>query len=255
MFINAMIDTGADRDVISNRLVSKLDIDVVQTVLRVVTVDHEIVTERPLASFSIESLDGEYSAVINEALVGNVLTGECDVLPSRRDLSGCPHLADIDFPEVEGNVEVILGAAHVPAWLQLDVHRGGNDDDLVGIKTVLGWTIAGRLGRSSPDTAAINAISTDNEVLRRSLDRIFYHDFAVVSEEELGDSREHIEAVEQLAKSIRFDEDVGKYFVGLPWRYPREEVTKICNRLRHRDTAMKRLKSMIPRMRRDPVRH
>ena len=60
-----MIDTGADRDVISERLTKRLNIDVNQTVLRVVTVDHEIVTERPLASFSVESLDGEYSALVN----------------------------------------------------------------------------------------------------------------------------------------------------------------------------------------------
>ena len=249
-----MVDTGADRDVISECLTKRLDIDVVKTVLRVVTVDHEIITERPLASFSVESMDGEYSALVNEALVGNILTGENEVPPSRRDLSSCPHLSDIDFDEVEGNVEVILGAAHIAAWLPLETRRGGENESLVGVKTCLGWTIAGRLGRSNPDNVAINAISTDNDILRRSLDRIFYHDFSVVSEEELGESRDHIEAVEQLAKSIRFDEEVGKYFVGLPWKYPREEVTKICNRLRHRDTAMKRLKSMIPRFRRDPDR-
>ena len=160
-----MIDTGADRDVISERLTKRLDIDVNQTVLRVVTVDHEIVTERPLASFSVESLDGEYSVLVNEALVGNILTSENEVPPSRRDLTGCPHLSDITFPDVEGSVEVILGAAHIAAWLPLDFRRGGNDNDLVGIQTCLGWTIAGRLGRSSPDSVAINAISTDNDIL------------------------------------------------------------------------------------------
>ena len=97
-----MVDTGADRDVISECLTKRLNIDIVKTVLRVVTVDNKICTERPLASFSIESLDGEYSALVNEALVGNILTGENEVPPSRRDLSGCPYLSDIDFPEVKG---------------------------------------------------------------------------------------------------------------------------------------------------------
>ena len=73
--INAMIDTGANQDVISERLTKGLDIHVHMTVLRVVTVDNEICTECPLASFSIESLDGEHSATINNALMGNVLTG------------------------------------------------------------------------------------------------------------------------------------------------------------------------------------
>ena len=243
-----MIDTGADRDIISEQLIKKLDIETNVTILRVVTVDNEMCSERRLASFSFESMDGEYCATVNDALVGRILTGENDVPAPRRDLSGCPHLNDITFADVEGNVEVILGAAHIAAWLPLDVRRGSSRDDIVGIKTRLGWTIAGRLGRSSPNDAAINAISTDNEILRKSLDRIFYHDFAVISEEELGESKSHLEAIEQLAKSIRFDEEVKKYFVGLPWKYPREEITKICNRLRTRDTAMTRLKSMIPRL-------
>ena len=197
-----MIDTGADRDVISDRLIKRLDIHVDQTILRVVTVDKEICTEHPLASFLLESLDGEYSVTINNALLGNVLTGEHEVPPSRHDLTSCPHLAYIVFPEVEVNVEVILGAAHIAAWLPLDVRHGGSGENLVGIRTYLGWTIAGRLGRSSPDNVAINTILTDNEQLRQSLDRIFYNDFSVVSEEELGESRDHIQAVVQLAKTI-----------------------------------------------------
>ena len=71
----------------------------------------------------MESLDGEYSVTVNDALVGNILTGEHEVPPSRRDLTSYSHLADITFPEVEGNVKVILGAAHIAAWLPLDFCR------------------------------------------------------------------------------------------------------------------------------------
>ena len=78
-----MIDTGADRDVISGNMITRLDIPTVITELRVVTVDHQLTAERPLASFIIESLNKEYRAEVNDALVGELLTGENDVPPSR----------------------------------------------------------------------------------------------------------------------------------------------------------------------------
>ena len=249
-----MIDTGADRDVISGNLITKLDIPTVITELHVVTVDKELTSERPLASFTIESLDKEYRAEVNDALVGDLLTGENDVPPSRRDLSSCRHLSGIVFDDISGGVEMIIGAAHISATAPTELRRGGVNDNVVGMKCTLGWTIAGVLGRSSPEDVALNAISADNDMLRQSLDRIFYHDFAIVSESELGESKEHREAIEQLAKTIRFDEEVGKYFVGLPWNRSREEITKLFNTLNTRRTAMKRLRGMVYRMVKDPAR-
>ena len=38
---------------------------------------------------TIESLDKEYRAAVNDALVGDLLTGENNVPPSRRNLSSC----------------------------------------------------------------------------------------------------------------------------------------------------------------------
>ena len=218
-----MIDTGADRDVISGNMIKRLDIPMVLTELRVVTVDKELTSDRPLASFTIESLDKEYQAEVNDALVGDLLTGENDKPPSQCDLSGCRHLSGIVFDDIPGGVEMIIGAAHISAMAPTELRRGGVNDNVIGMKCLLGWTIAGVLGRSSPEEVAVNAISADNEMLRQSLDRIFYHDFAIVSESELGESKEHREAIEQLAKTIRFDEKVGKYFVGLPWNRPRRD--------------------------------
>ena len=126
-----MIDTGADRDVISGNTITRLDIPTVITELRVVTVDKQIVSERPLASFTIESLDKEYRAEVNDALVGDLLTGENDVPPSRRDLSSCRHLSGIVFDNVPGGVEMIIGAAHITATAPSELRRGGMDDNVI----------------------------------------------------------------------------------------------------------------------------
>ena len=117
MLINCMADTGADRDVIGEQTIKRLNIGTKDADLKVVTVDNEIVSKRKLASFSIESLDGDYHAEVNDALVGNILTGENDVPPFRRDLSKCRHLSDVKFDEVDEAVEMIIGAAHFASWI------------------------------------------------------------------------------------------------------------------------------------------
>ena len=50
-----MADSGADRDVIGEQTIKRLNIGTTNADLRVVTVDNEIVSQRSLASFSIES--------------------------------------------------------------------------------------------------------------------------------------------------------------------------------------------------------
>ena len=100
-----MIDTGADRDIISEQLIKKLDIETNVTILRVVTVDNEMCSERRLASFSFESIDGEYCATVNDALVGRILTGENDVPAPRRDMSGAENHLNISVNV--GEVDIV----------------------------------------------------------------------------------------------------------------------------------------------------
>ena len=251
--VNGMIDSGADRDVINGNIVKELGIRTTTTELRVVTVDNSISGKRELASFTIESLDGSYATDIRDALVGRILTGENDIPPCRRDLSDYPHISDIQFPEVDAGIEIIVGAAHVGAWLPSVVRRA-DGQSVIAMKSTFGWTMAGKLGRGSPGDAAINAIAVDNEVLRQSLERIFYQDFEIVSEEEMGESKTNKDAIQQLAKSIRFCDAIGKYVVGLPWSRPREEITALFRSIDSRSMAMRRLRGMIPRFKRDPAR-
>ena len=69
-----MIDSGADRDVISEDVIKDLAIETTTTNMRVITVDSEIVSKRTMASFTIESIDESYCANVIEALVGRLLT-------------------------------------------------------------------------------------------------------------------------------------------------------------------------------------
>ena len=110
-----MIDSGADRDVISEWVTDFLDLETSWNDLRVVTVDNEIVSKRKLAKFSIESLEDDYNADVIDGLVGKILTGEGDIPPHRRNISTMHYLAGITFRESERGVHLIIGAAHADA--------------------------------------------------------------------------------------------------------------------------------------------
>ena len=248
-----MLDSGADRDVISETVIEELNIATKEMDMRVITVDNSTTNRRSLASFVVESVDGSFRAEVDGALVGRLLTGEGDVPPHRRDLSSFPHLRDVEFDKFDADVSMIICAAHADAWIPTDVRRGPATAPFA-FKSDFGWTIAGRSGRRSSDVISVGALSTDDLRLQECFQRIFYHDFAVVSEEELGDSKENKDMIAQLMETIYFDEVVGKYFVGLPWRYPRETMTQILRTKNSRGMAMKRLRNMIPRMQRDPAR-
>ena len=251
--VYAMLDSGADTDFVSTSIMRELSVETWEREMTVVTVDHNITSRRLLASFSIESLDGQYGAKIDSALVGDLVTGSSDIPPVDRDCSKFPHLADVVFERTAGSVDMIIGATHAEAWLGGECRMGAVGEP-VAVKTLLGWTLVGTWSRQSRGDVAINFLSAEDSILHRDFQRLFMHDFGVVSEEELGESSENRHAIQQLADSIRFEPEVGKYVVGLPWRGGREHARATLNALDSRSMALKRLRSMLPRFRRDPDR-
>ena len=87
MTIFAMIDSGADRDVISHDVIKHLRISTNMVQMKVVTVDNCVTENRLLASFTLRSTNSEYIIDVNNALVGDLLTSEKDIPPFPRDLS------------------------------------------------------------------------------------------------------------------------------------------------------------------------
>ena len=251
--VYALLDSGSDRDVISNDVKDALGLSVLSQRMSVKTLDSVIVGNRSTTNFALQSLDSSYSADVDGALVADMLTSDSDIPPSKRDVSGYPHLADLVFDDLDSSVQMIVGVAHIQAWLGGGIRRGGQYHPL-GLKTDFGWTLLGACGRTNPSNIVSHAISADNQELSANIDKIFYNDFAVVSEEEIGDSEEHREAIRQLDATFRFDDKLGKYVCGLPWRYGREKTAEILRSVDSKAMAMKRLKSMIPRLRRDEAR-
>ena len=112
-----MIDSGADWDVLSLNIVKELDLPTEKMLMRVHTVNCEVVEEKTLASFILSSVDETYNVHISDALTGNLLMGDSDVAPCHPDFSDQSHLRDVPFPSAEGPIQIIVGAAHYDATI------------------------------------------------------------------------------------------------------------------------------------------
>ena len=143
--VYALLDSGSDMDVISEGLVERLQIKPTWTELTLVTLDNRESMKRAFVGVSVESIDREYVADVRNALVGNLLTSEADLPPSKRDISKYSHLSDIIFEDYDAKVEMIVGAAHVDAWVfpSAEHCRKGTQDQPRGLFTKFGWTMVG----------------------------------------------------------------------------------------------------------------
>ena len=93
--VYALLDSGSDRDVISQSVVKDLKMDTWTEFMTVKTLDSLVEGERRLTSMRVESIEGVYTADIEVALVGPLLTGNNDIPPAKRNLSEFPHLASL----------------------------------------------------------------------------------------------------------------------------------------------------------------
>ena len=70
----------------------------------------------------------------------------------------------------------------------------------------------------------------------------------------MGESEDNCQAIKMLRKTIHFDSKIGKYVVALPWKEGREKATATLKSVDAKSMALRQLKSMIPRLRRDEQR-
>ena len=239
--IYALLDSGADRDYLSEGVARRLGLETQRRRINLVTVEETSSREREMADVEIEALDGAYRAEVKEMLVGRFPESTRDIPPAKRDLSDHQHLQGISFYNIEAKVEAIISIAHAEAWTGRELRRGERNQ-LLGISTLFGWSVLGVSGKKGGSEVAISRLSTDDAVLREDLQRIFRNDFPEVEDVETW-SQETQYAVEQLKETITFNKEKGKYQVGLPWKNGRDGAIKL-NEIDSRSMATKRMWSL-----------
>ena len=144
--IYALLDSGADRDYLSEGVARRLGLETQRRRINLVTVEETSSREREMADVEIEALDGAYRAEVKEMLVGRFPESTRDIPPAKRDLSDHQHLQGISFYDIEAKVEAIISIAHAEAWTGRELRRGERNQ-LLGISTLFGWSVLGVSGK------------------------------------------------------------------------------------------------------------
>ena len=135
--VYAMLDTGSDRDVISEELIADLELEQRIKSVTVQTVEATITEDRNFVNVRIQSIDGSYSAEITDALVGKLVAGKTDIPPAKRNLSALRHVENIEFDNIDAGILMIIGVSHIEAWTGVEVRRGTHRQP-IAMKTSFG---------------------------------------------------------------------------------------------------------------------
>ena len=254
----AFLDTASDKDFIDLDVALQIGIPLSEEVMTVSTVEGKVSTMKHMGNITLSSIDKGYEAEVEDAVFATFPSASNDIPPCRRDLSKFPYMSDVQFPEIDGDkISVILSAAHHGAWIGGEVRRGRPGQPWA-LNTAFGWTLSGPTGKKGESDMASFKIAVesenleaDNQVLKKDIEKIFYQDFTVVSDEQVGDSKEAREALDQLKESARFDETKGKYIAGLCWKGGRRAAAAKLNAVDSQSMALKRLASLKRSMIRD----
>ena len=135
--IYALLDSGADRDYLSEGVARRLGLETTKKRINLVTVEETSERVREMADVEIEALDGAYRAEVKEMLVGQFPESTKDIPPAKRDLSDQHHLDGVSFYDIDARVEAIVSIAHAEAWTGKEIRRG-KKNQLLGINTLFG---------------------------------------------------------------------------------------------------------------------
>lgn len=127
-------------------------------------------------------------------------------IPQQQDLEKWPHLKHVCLPEIDAEVEILIGTDVSSALEPLEV-IGSINGGPYAVKTIMGWTVNGPLGECS-DSSEYQPAATINRISAIMLDELwnkqFKTDFPENHQDELlGMSREDSRFLEMADRSVK----------------------------------------------------
>ena len=125
----------------------------------------------------ISDLKGVYSFPVTEALIGDILTLENDIPPTKRDIEGFSHLDGVEFDELPNKeIGMLLSVEFAWSWMGGECRRGSPREP-VAYYTCYGWTMMGCNGSSTSDVISHLRIDTDDLNVREDVNKVAGHSF------------------------------------------------------------------------------
>ena len=119
--IYALIDSGADRDYLSTDLGVRLGLITKEELMTITTVKDTKEEWTETTSLILGSMDGQYEARIDDAIIGRFPAARDDLAPAKKDWSNFDYMAEIEFEDIDAKVEALICIAHEETWVGWEV--------------------------------------------------------------------------------------------------------------------------------------
>lgn len=177
----------------------------------------KVVGSNVVTGLEVAGLDGEIFFDLPKIFTQGSMPVHRGNIPHQRGFQKWPHLKCVHLPEIDAEVELLIGT-NVPRALEPQQVIRSADYGPYVIRTILGWTVNGPLGGDSGDGmdfATVNRISVVN------LDELWQQQFKIdfpecCHDERPGLSREDQRFMELVSQSAKLVD--GHYQVALPLR-------------------------------------
>ena len=156
----------------------------------------------------------------------------------------------VTFDELEDkSVNMILPMEFGWCWLGGEVRRSTIDKP-IALNTEFGWALAGGKRNEASLLSSCYKVSVqqDDEDIKEDVKQLFRKEFPEILENKVHESEDDKIAMKQMEDTIYFDEEIGHYRVGLPWKTSRKEVVEKMNGINSSGTSLACLKRSIKKI-------
>ena len=249
----AFLDNGSTGTVFLESLVDQLGAEATPTILNCETMNAKTSEECVTLDLRIESLDGSGYVECTGFSRRDLSVGNKSI-PTKEQVQRFSHLRKIDFTELsDKKVRILIGIDVPEAHCPLEVLRGARKEPYA-LKSILGWTIHGPLGRTSPGVASFFHIQTStqhpDDALDEDIQRMFRMDFSDHEARNLDLSIEDKYAVKVIKESTIHLPD-GHYQVAMPFKPGGDKVLD-SHASESYQGSLSRLKWLKKRFQQDP---
>ncbi|KAK7944331.1 hypothetical protein WMY93_000059 [Mugilogobius chulae] len=242
----AFLDQGSTAVFCTDSLMNKLNLTGRKGNILLRTMGQErIVSSNMVTGLEVAALDGEEFIELPKAYTQVSMPVYIENIPTKGDIKKWPHLKHVHLPQIEGEIELLIGT-NVPKALEpLEVVCSVNGGPFA-IRTKLGWTVNGPLGEECGEggqpTITVNRVSvvTLDELWQQQ----FKNDFPeTILDEQLALSREDHQFLESVTKTTK--QVNGHYQISLPLKQSKIDMPN------NRKLVEQRLNQLKGRMQKD----
>ena len=156
----AFLDPGSNTTFCTDKLIERLGATGRRVTLSLTTTDSDKVkSESLVVNLEVSDLQGRNIIELSDVFSRVKLPVTVDNILVQSDVDRWFYLKDIDLPCIDADIELFIGS-DVPKALEPQEVQRSEDGGPYAVRTLLGWTINGQLGRPSKSSRTTNRIQS-----------------------------------------------------------------------------------------------